>query len=77
MCYLVRIPKIEDGTIFQFVKKNFKVESPPEIPFESKAPTPVARVDPPSVPGEGVNPNRIADRNVQPNIDGYVDHDSL
>jgi hypothetical protein len=77
MCYLVQIPKINNGTIFHIVKKNFKVESPPAIPFESKAPTPVKHVDPLSVPGEAVNPDRIADSNVQLNIKGYSNRDLL
>ncbi len=39
MCYLVRIPKINDSTIFHIVKKNFKVLSARAIPFESEVPT--------------------------------------
>ena len=36
MCYLACIPKINDGSIFHIVKKNFKVYvAPPEI-FESE-----------------------------------------
>ena len=38
MCYLVRIPEINDSTIFHIVKKNFKVLKAPAVPFESEAP---------------------------------------
>ena len=76
MCYLVRINDINDSTIIHIVKRNLRIESPPAIPFESKTRTPIARVNPPPVPGEAVNPERILDRNVAMNIEGYVDHDS-
>ena len=77
MCYLVRIPKINDSTIFHIVKKNFKIFGAPAVPFDSKRPT-AMRVDPTPVPVPGVaaNPDRIANRNVVPNIEGYLDRDS-
>ncbi len=75
MCYLVRIPEINNSTIFHIVKKNFKVLSAPAIPFESKAPT--VHVEPTPVPGEAANPDRVADRNVVPNIEGYLNRDLL
>ena len=37
MCYLVRIDEVDDGTIFFISKKNFKVDTPAAIPFESEA----------------------------------------
>jgi hypothetical protein len=75
MSYLVRIPKIDNSTIFHIVKKNFKVLSAPAIPFESKAPA--MHVEPTLVPGEAANPDWVADRNVVPNIKGYSNRDSL
>jgi hypothetical protein len=72
MCYLVCIPEIDDSTIIHIVKKNFKILAAPAIPFESERPAAV-RMDPASVPGEVVNPDRIADHNVMPNIEGYSD----
>ena len=77
MCYLVCIDDIDDSTIFHIVKRNLRIESPPAIHFESETRTPIARVNPPPVPGEAVNPDRILDRNVATNIEGYVDRDSL
>jgi hypothetical protein len=78
MCYLVRIPEIDDSTIFHIVKKNFKILAVPAVPFDSERPA-AMRVDPApvAVPGEAVNPDRIADSNVVPNIEGYLDRDSL
>ncbi len=40
LCYLVRIPKIDDGSTFHVVKKNFKVEVAPQQAFESKTTQP-------------------------------------
>jgi hypothetical protein len=73
MCYLVCIPEIDDSTIFHIVKKNFKILGAPAIPFVSERPA-AMRVDPVPVPvpGEAVNPDRIANRNVVPNIEGYL-----
>ena len=68
MCYLVRIPEIDDSTIFHIVKKNFKVLAAPAVPFESEAPN--VPIVPVPVTGEALNPDRIADRNVVPNIEG-------
>jgi hypothetical protein len=78
MCYLVCIPEIDDSTIFHIAKKNFKILAAPAVPFNSERPT-AMRVDPApvAVPGEAMNPDRIADRNVVPNIEGYLDRDSL
>jgi hypothetical protein len=78
MCYLVRIPKIDDSTIFYIVKKNFKILGAPAVPFDSERPE-AMRVDPAPVPvpGEAMNPDWIVDRNVVPNIRGYLDRDSL
>jgi len=78
MCYLVRIPEIDDSTIFHIVKKNFKILAAPAVPFDSESPG-AMRVDPApvAVPGEAVNPDRVADCNVVPNIEGYLDRDSL
>jgi hypothetical protein len=75
MCYLVRIPEIDDSTIFHIVKMNFKVLPAPAIPFKSKAPA--VHVDPAPVPGKAANPDRIANRNVVPNIEGYSNRDLL
>ena len=76
MCYLMRITEIDASTIFHIVKKNFKILSAPAIPFKSKKPTAV-HVDPAPVPREAVNPDRVADRNVVPNIEGYSNCDLL
>mgnify|MGYP006167120049 CR=1 FL=1 len=77
-CYLVRIPEIDDSTIFHIVKKNFKILGAPAIPFDSERPA-AMRVDPAPVPvpGEAVNPDRVADCNVVPNIEGYLGSDLL
>ena len=75
MCYLVRIPEINDSTIFHIVKKNFKVLSALAIPFESDAPA--MHVEPAPVLGKAVNPDWVADCNVVPNIEGYSNRDSL
>ena len=45
MCYLVRVPKIDDSTIFHIVKKNFKILAAPAVPFDSERPA-AMRVDP-------------------------------
>jgi len=37
MCYLVCIDEVDDGTIFFISKKNFKVDTPAAIPFESES----------------------------------------
>ena len=60
------------------MKKNFKILGAPAIPFDSERPG-AMRVDPAPVPvpGETMNPDWIADRNVVPNIRGYLDRDSL
>jgi hypothetical protein len=78
MCYLVRIPGIDNSTIFHIVKKNFKILGAPAIPFDSERPA-AMRLDPVlvPVPGAAVNPDRIADRNVVPNIEGYLVFDLL
>jgi hypothetical protein len=73
MCYLVHIPEIDDSTIFHIVKKNFKVLSAPAIPFESKMPA--MRENPLLalvIPGEVLNPDCIADRDVMANIEGFL-----
>jgi hypothetical protein len=49
MCYKVCIMEINDGTKFFIVKKNFKVEQRPTIPFESEGPQELA-VPPISAP---------------------------
>ena len=36
------IQSINDGTVFHVVKNNFKVESNPVIPFDSKLPAKIA-----------------------------------
>jgi hypothetical protein len=70
MCYLVCIPEFDDSTIFHIVKKTFKILGTPAIPFDSERPA-AMRMDPAPVPvlGEAVNPDRIANRNVVPNIE--------
>ncbi len=59
MCYLVRINKIDDGTIFHIVKKNLKINTSLAIPFESESPNPIEHMDPSSLQGKAVNPNQI------------------
>jgi hypothetical protein len=65
MCYKVRIMEINDGTEFFIVKKNFKVEQRPTIPFESEVPQepPV-----PPIPAPNIDAERSSDRNVVTNI---------
>ncbi len=73
MCYLVHIPEINDSTIFHIVKKNFKVLSAPATSFESKVPAVRENCPPaPVIPDEALNPDRIADRDVVPNIEGLA-----
>ncbi len=69
---VLRIPKINDSTIFLIVKKNFKVLFAPAIPFKSKVPSMHNNSLPaPVIPGEALNPDRIADRDVVVNIKGF------
>ncbi len=73
MCYLVRISEIDDSTTFHIVKKNFKVLSAPATPFESEVPAVRQNCPPaPVIPGEALNPDRIVDRDVVPNIEGLA-----
>ena len=68
LCYLVRIPEVDDGTTFYIVKKNFKVEVAPPQAFESELATPTpASAAPPS---DGSNVDRASDRNVISNVEG-------
>jgi hypothetical protein len=73
MCSLVHIPKIDDGAIFQIVKKNFKVLSAPAFLFQSEVPAMHENPLPaPVIPGEALNPDCIADRDVLANIKGFL-----
>ena len=68
MCYLVRIPEIDDGSTFHIVKKNFKVEIAPPQVFESEQ---VTRNNPPADTAAPVaNVERASGRNVIPNVEG-------
>jgi hypothetical protein len=65
MCYLVCIAKIDDGTTFHIIKKNFK--SPPVV-FKSECKEP-NNIPSPAAPF--VFPVKCAlDRNVVPNVEG-------
>ena len=67
-CYLVRIPEIDDGSIFHIVKKNFKVEVAPPVVFESKVAEPV-NVPAPTAPSAATVEHAL-DRNVISNVEG-------
>ena len=62
LCYLVSIPDV-DGECY-IVKKNFRVDVSPEVPFESEDARPVARAPRPDL--EGVD--RAALNNIVPNV---------
>jgi hypothetical protein len=69
LCYLVRIPEIDDGTILYIVKKNFKVEVAPPQAFESELATPPpAPAAPPSAGSSNIE--RASERNVISNVEG-------
>jgi hypothetical protein len=65
MCYKVRIMEINDGTKFFIVKKNFKVEQSPTIPFESEGPQEPAV---PPIPAPNIDAEWLLDRNAVTNI---------
>ena len=67
-CYLVRIPEIDDSSIFHIVKKNFKVEVAPPVVFESEVAEPV-NVPAPTAPSTAAV-ERASDRNVISNVEG-------
>lgn len=71
------ICKCNSGPLYahEINDSNFKILGAPAIPFVSERPA-AMRVDPAPVPvpGEAVNLDRIADRNVVPNIKGYSIH---
>ena len=68
MCYLVRIPEIDDGSTFHIVKKNFKVDvSPPEV-FESESVT--RNNTRATAAATAPNLERATHRNAIPNVDG-------
>jgi hypothetical protein len=62
LCYLVSIPDV-DGECY-IVKKNFRVDVSPEVPFESEDARPVARAPRPDL--EGVD--RAALNNIVSNV---------
>ena len=62
LCYLVSIPDV-DGECY-IVKKNFRVDVSPEVPFKSEDARPVARAPRPDL--EGVD--RAALNNIVPNV---------
>jgi hypothetical protein len=62
----------------RIVKKNLKVLSALATPFESEVPAVHENRPPaPVIPGEALNPDCIADRDVVPNIEGLANQDSL
>jgi hypothetical protein len=65
-CYLVRIPEFDDGTEFHIVKKNFKVDAAPAVPFPVETRETAATRNRQS--DEQTNLLRAADRNVVPNV---------
>jgi hypothetical protein len=68
MCYLIRINDFNDGTVFQVVNKNFRIDTAPAQPFPSKAPVQA----PAATPGDGVNPDRSSTCNTMANIEGSL-----
>jgi hypothetical protein len=67
MCYKVCIMEINDCTEFFIVKKNFKVEQRPTIPFKSEGPQEPAV---PPIPAPNIDAERSSDCNDVTNIVG-------
>jgi len=80
-CYLVRIPKIDDGTEFHIVKFNFSVTEAPETPFPGKqnCGTHSRRHQRPAAAvAAEADLRRVVDRDVIHNVgEGGVDVDDL
>lgn len=71
MCYLVRIPEIDDGTIFHIVKKNFKVDVAPPAAFESESRNNEARnASQVNNPQDANSAECTSQRNVVANVEG-------
>jgi hypothetical protein len=64
-CYVLRIPKIDDGTEFHIVKFNIMVTTAPNMPFPGKDWGPRSRQNqrPASAVAAGVDPNHVVDHN--------------
>ena len=78
-CYLVRIPEIDDGSVFHIVKFNFMVTVAPEVPFPgelSRGPRSRRNSHPAAAVAREVDPLRVSDCDVVPNI-GELGDDKL
>jgi hypothetical protein len=62
-CYCVHINDFDDGFVFHIVKGKLRIDQAAAVPF-------VAARAPANVPGEAVNPDRVAQTNVRVNIEG-------
>jgi len=67
MCYLVSIPGMVDGGEFYIIKRNLKINAPPEVPFESERRQRAPRPNPAAMP-DGYD--RVGLRDVIPNVFG-------
>ena len=80
-CYIVRIPEIDDGSEFHIVKFNFSVTVAPAVPFtgeQHRGPRGRRHQRPAAAVATEVDPLRLADRDVVPNVgEGGVDVDDL
>jgi len=80
-CYIVRIPEIDDGSEFHIVKFNFSVTVAPAVSFtgeQHRGPRGRRHQRPAAAVATEVNPLRLADRDVVPNVgEGGVDVDDL
>jgi hypothetical protein len=70
MCYIVRIPEIDDGSTFHIIKKIFKVDSAGPQPFESECGKRPQRNEPAAAADSGDSAERASQRNVVANVEG-------
>ena len=59
LCYLARIPEIDDGTEFYIVKRNFKIVQAPPTPFTSEEPQAAAVLPVPNNARERESSNNV------------------
>jgi hypothetical protein len=62
----MRINDFDDGSVFLIVKGKLRIDQAAAVPFVAPPPTRA----PANVPGEAVDPDRVAQTNVQANIEG-------
>ena len=77
MCYLIRLENDDGGQVYHIIKKNFRVDTAPEIPFDSEVSrTDAVAVETPTRAGAGFifnereDEEHISDNNVEPSVGG-------